>query len=361
MQPDASLPDRVLAFERRLERNRIALVDRADHATRCDEYAACRRVVCDHVTGVERLVPARHGCDEVRDRHVERVCGAERAVVRLVGGTGAVRVEEAVGRRLVVVRRTGRGLDRECRWPLLSCSPKDPFCVERNGTRRPRNGNPWSSRPRYGTSSPCVAQRTSSDAKHEARRASSGTDRSYGFLMATSSADDCRATSSSYSHATDSTSRSREPSVASLGHAGENAPVVTIASGRPGNQAPSLEGYDIYCENRPLVEAVAREGGGWADERAAPARHAARRRAARAGVGSRTRTRPQLRTHDRFGNRIDEVEFHPAWHRLLGLGGRARAARSRPGASRAPARTSRARPGSSRSPRSRRASAARSR
>lgn len=27
---------------------------------------------------------------------------------------------------------------------------------------------------------------------------------------------------------------------------------------------------------------------------------------------------PVLRTHDRYGNRIDEVEFHPAWHRLLG-------------------------------------------
>ncbi len=26
---------------------------------------------------------------------------------------------------------------------------------------------------------------------------------------------------------------------------------------------------------------------------------------------------PKLRTHDRYGNRIDEVEFHPAWHRLL--------------------------------------------
>src|SRR5260370_1296372 len=25
---------------------------------------------------------------------------------------------------------------------------------------------------------------------------------------------------------------------------------------------------------------------------------------------------PVLRTHDRFGNRIDEVEFHPTWHRL---------------------------------------------
>ena len=26
---------------------------------------------------------------------------------------------------------------------------------------------------------------------------------------------------------------------------------------------------------------------------------------------------PELRTHDRFGHRIDEVEFHPAWHELL--------------------------------------------
>jgi putative acyl-CoA dehydrogenase len=29
---------------------------------------------------------------------------------------------------------------------------------------------------------------------------------------------------------------------------------------------------------------------------------------------------PVLRTRDRFGERIDEVEFHPAWHELLGLG-----------------------------------------
>ncbi len=29
---------------------------------------------------------------------------------------------------------------------------------------------------------------------------------------------------------------------------------------------------------------------------------------------------PQLRTHDRFGNRIDWVEFHPAWHQLMTLG-----------------------------------------
>ena len=29
--------------------------------------------------------------------------------------------------------------------------------------------------------------------------------------------------------------------------------------------------------------------------------------------------RPVLRTHDRYGNRIDEVEFHPAWHDLMRL------------------------------------------
>ena len=26
---------------------------------------------------------------------------------------------------------------------------------------------------------------------------------------------------------------------------------------------------------------------------------------------------PKLRTHDRYGHRIDEVEFHPAWHDLM--------------------------------------------
>ena len=33
---------------------------------------------------------------------------------------------------------------------------------------------------------------------------------------------------------------------------------------------------------------------------------------------------PVLRTHDRYGNRIDEIEFHPAWDSLLALGLRER-------------------------------------
>ena len=48
-------------------------------------------------------------------------------------------------------------------------------------------------------------------------------------------------------------------------------------------------------------------------------RAALRRGAARARA-ARERAPAGARTHDRFGERIDEVEFHPAWHELLGLG-----------------------------------------
>ena len=91
------------------------------------------------------------------------------------------------------------------------------------------------------------------------------------------------------------------------------------ASTTRANQPPPLAGYDLYCENRPLVEAVAREGGGWAD---------AELRALGTLLGGEplewgrlaNEHPPKLHTHDRFGERIDEVEFHPAWHELLRLG-----------------------------------------
>ena len=94
--------------------------------------------------------------------------------------------------------------------------------------------------------------------------------------------------------------------------------MATIAS-RPGNQAPPLEGYDLYGENRPVVEAVAREGGGWADDTLRGLGRLLGGEPLELGRLANEHP-PQLRTHDRFGNRIDEVEFHPAWHRLLGLG-----------------------------------------
>ena len=87
------------------------------------------------------------------------------------------------------------------------------------------------------------------------------------------------------------------------------------------NQAPPLEGVDVFSTNLPLVEALQREGGGWARERAA-ALGAVRGRRCRSSTGGRlaNENKPVLRTHDRYGNRIDEVEFHPAWHNLMRMG-----------------------------------------
>ena len=123
--------------------------------------------------------------------------------------------------------------------------------------------------------------------------------------------------------------------------------MATIEQGNPArevlNQPPPLEGYNLFTENRPLVEAVRREGADWAEERLV-ALGAESRRGGRRELGRLANENPPvLQTHDRFGNRIDEVEFHPAWHELMELSVAPRHARAARGASPAPAHTSRAR------------------
>ncbi|MEV0491741.1 acyl-CoA dehydrogenase family protein [Streptomyces atratus] len=88
------------------------------------------------------------------------------------------------------------------------------------------------------------------------------------------------------------------------------------------NQVPPLVGYDVFAADRALTEAVERHV---APEGLAGVReelHELGRAAGSAQVQEWGRTAnenpPQLRTHDRYGHRIDEVEFHPSWHRLLG-------------------------------------------
>jgi putative acyl-CoA dehydrogenase len=85
------------------------------------------------------------------------------------------------------------------------------------------------------------------------------------------------------------------------------------------NQPPPLRDYNLVAENRPLVEGLRREGAGWAEERMLEL--GAELGGAPLEWGRLANEHPpQLRTHDRFGDRIDEVEFHPAWHSLLALG-----------------------------------------
>jgi putative acyl-CoA dehydrogenase len=86
------------------------------------------------------------------------------------------------------------------------------------------------------------------------------------------------------------------------------------------NQPPPLEGHNAFETDRPLVEALRREGAAWAEQ---PARElgaaCGRPEWIRRGELANENP-PRLRTHDRFGNRIDEVEFHPSWHELMELG-----------------------------------------
>jgi putative acyl-CoA dehydrogenase len=85
------------------------------------------------------------------------------------------------------------------------------------------------------------------------------------------------------------------------------------------NQPPPLVDYNVFESDRPLVEAVAREGADWARERiAAVGEYAGSAQAQELGRLA-NENGPKLRTHDRYGNRVDVPEFHPAWHELMAV------------------------------------------
>ncbi|WP_369195218.1 acyl-CoA dehydrogenase family protein [Streptomyces djakartensis] len=90
------------------------------------------------------------------------------------------------------------------------------------------------------------------------------------------------------------------------------------------NQVPPLVGYDVFSADRALAAAVERhvEPGLRQEvlgELSALGRTSGSAQVQEWGVHANDNP-PRLRTHDRYGNRIDEVEFHPSWHRLLGKG-----------------------------------------
>jgi putative acyl-CoA dehydrogenase len=84
------------------------------------------------------------------------------------------------------------------------------------------------------------------------------------------------------------------------------------------NQVPPLQDVDLFSTNTPLVEALEREGAGWAAEQCAEVGRAWGGKPLRWGFEANENP-PKLRTHDRYGNRIDEVEYHPAYHELMTL------------------------------------------
>ena len=85
------------------------------------------------------------------------------------------------------------------------------------------------------------------------------------------------------------------------------------------NQPPPLEPYNLFDSDIALCEAVARERAGWAEgELRALGGTLGKPETVQLGFDANTFT-PRLKTLDRYGHRLDEVEFHPAWHELLGI------------------------------------------
>jgi putative acyl-CoA dehydrogenase len=85
------------------------------------------------------------------------------------------------------------------------------------------------------------------------------------------------------------------------------------------NQVPELQNYNIFTSDVALTEGLRHGRAAWHTENLS-------RLGAELGSGEILRLGelanhhlPELATHDRFGNRIDSVEFHPSWHQLLSL------------------------------------------
>lgn len=82
------------------------------------------------------------------------------------------------------------------------------------------------------------------------------------------------------------------------------------------NQVPPLDGANLYRIDLPLRQWVQRFDAGWADARLDAYGALAGGPLMTAGFLA-NENRPVLRTHDRYGHRIDVVDFHPAYHELM--------------------------------------------
>ncbi|RYX95868.1 MAG: acyl-CoA dehydrogenase [Comamonadaceae bacterium] len=84
------------------------------------------------------------------------------------------------------------------------------------------------------------------------------------------------------------------------------------------NQAGGAAGFNAFTQDQVLSAAIEREAP-WAASRCAALGQLAGDESVQELARLANRHLPELKTHDRYGNRIDWVEFHPAWHQLMSL------------------------------------------
>ena len=83
------------------------------------------------------------------------------------------------------------------------------------------------------------------------------------------------------------------------------------------NQAPPLQGHNAFDADPALAEALEREGASWAIDRTREVGQLVASEEAQAHSKRAQRNIPKLHTHDRYGNRIDAIEYDPSMHWLL--------------------------------------------
>ena len=82
------------------------------------------------------------------------------------------------------------------------------------------------------------------------------------------------------------------------------------------NQVPPLRDHNP-ATSPVLIEALIREGGEWGLDEVTELGAIAGGDTARRWGDLAERNRPVLHTHDRYGHRIDEIEYDPAYHELM--------------------------------------------
>jgi len=85
------------------------------------------------------------------------------------------------------------------------------------------------------------------------------------------------------------------------------------------NMPPHMGDRDLWAGDTALQEGVRREGAGWAAERIAAFGRLIGRAEVAEKADQANRHGPELRPFDRYGMRIDRVEYHPAYHDLMAL------------------------------------------
>ena len=83
------------------------------------------------------------------------------------------------------------------------------------------------------------------------------------------------------------------------------------------NQSGDIGDVDLFGGDAVLKDAVAAYGADWAADRLHAAGKITGSAETRQLARQANRVLPELRGHDRFGNRVDQIEFHPAWHELM--------------------------------------------